>query len=77
MSINETGLKRALGKEKTLNTKLISIRKQRETENKKIIALSKKKTVNISDLTRLERYQKNVVKLDKDITKLMADIQKK
>lgn len=76
MSINESNLKRALGKEKTLNTKLISLRKQRETENKKIIALSKKKTINTSDLTRLERYQKSIVKVDADITKVMADIQK-
>lgn len=74
ISINENNLRRALGKEAGLSKKLITARKKREREAKKINRLNKKRSITTSDIQRLKRYQRNLLKSESEITKISEEI---
>lgn len=76
MSISNTNLNRAVSKDGELSKKLVSVRKNRDGEAKKINRITKKKNITKSDLQRLERYQKSLMKYDNEITNLMEQIRK-
>src|SRR5690554_6280773 len=76
MSINGSNLSRTVRKDGELSKKLISVRKKRDDEAKKINTITKKKNVTRSDLQRLERYQKNLLKYEKEMTELMEKVRK-
>jgi len=76
MSISNTNLNRAVRKDGELSKKLVSVRKNRDGEAKKINRITKKKNITKSDLQRIERYQKNLMKYDNEITDLMEQIRK-
>lgn len=76
MSINETNLRRTIRNDGELSKKLVAARKKRDDEAKKINTITKKRNVMSSDLQRLERYQKNLLKYEKEMTQLMERIRK-
>ena len=76
MSINETNLRRTSNKDIQLQGKLKDARKKRDGVSDKILRVSKKRNMTKSDLQRLGRYNKELVKYEKDITQLIDQIQK-
>ncbi|WP_047980181.1 TIR domain-containing protein [Ornithinibacillus contaminans] len=76
MSINETNLRRTIRNDSELSKKLVAVRKKRDDEAKKINTITKKRNVTSSDLQRLERYQKNLLKYEKEMTQLMERVRK-
>lgn len=76
MTVSESNLKRTIKKDSDLTGKLVSVRKKRDDEAKKIQTLSKKRNLTRSDLQRLERYQKNLLKYEKEMTQIMEQIRK-
>jgi TIR domain len=76
MSINQTSLSRTVRKDGELSKKLVSVRKKRDDEAKKIKTITKKRNVTRSDLQRLERYQNNLMKYEKEMTKLLEQIRR-
>lgn len=76
MTASESNLKRTIKKDSDLSGKLVSVRKKRDDEAKKIQTLSKKRNLTTSDLHKLERYQKNLLKYEKEMTQLMEQIRK-
>jgi len=76
VTVSESNLKRTIKKDSDLTGKLVSVRKKRDDEAKKIQTLSKKRNLTRSDLQRLERYQKNLLKYEKEMTQIMEQIRK-
>ncbi|NKE07619.1 toll/interleukin-1 receptor domain-containing protein [Mesobacillus selenatarsenatis] len=76
MTASESNLKRTIKKDSDLSGKLVSVREKRDDEAKKIQTLSKKRNLTTSDLHKLERYQKNLIKYEKEMTQLMEQIRK-
>lgn len=76
MTASESNLKRTIKKDSDLSGKLISVRKKRNDEAKRIQTLSKKRNLTTSDIHKLERYQKNLLKYEKEMTQLMEQILK-
>ncbi|MED4015771.1 TIR domain-containing protein [Sutcliffiella cohnii] len=76
MTVSETNLKRTIKKDSDLSGKLVSVRTKRDGEAKKIQTLSKKRNLTRSDLQRLDRYQKSLLKYEKEMTQLMEQIRK-
>lgn len=59
MSVNESNLRRVMRKDGELTRRIISIRKKRDLEMKKVERIKKKRNVTNSDIRNLTRYQKN------------------
>lgn len=76
MSVNETGLKRTMVKEAELQQKMLIARKKRDSEATKLQRLSNKKKKTNADLQRLNKHSRDILKYDKDITKLVEDIKR-
>ncbi|MCR8855197.1 TIR domain-containing protein [Lysinibacillus fusiformis] len=76
MSINETNLRRATEKDVQLQSKLLDARKKRDGKVDKIIRLSNKKNKTKADIQRIGRYNKELLKHEKDITQLGDQIRK-
>jgi DNA repair ATPase RecN len=76
MTVSESNLKRTIKKDSDLTGKLVTVRKKRDDEAKKIQNLTKKRNLVKSDLQRLERYQKNLLKYEKEMTQIMEQIRK-
>ncbi|PAD15587.1 toll/interleukin-1 receptor domain-containing protein [Shouchella clausii] len=76
MSINETNLKRTTDKDIELQSKLTDARKKRDRTADKIIKLSNKKSKTKADIQRAGRYNKDLLKHEKNITQLVEQIRK-
>ncbi|MFV0974151.1 toll/interleukin-1 receptor domain-containing protein [Bacillus paranthracis] len=76
MSIHETNLKRTTDKDVQLQSKLTDARKKRDRTADKIIKLSNKKNKTKADIQRAGRYNKDLLKHEKDITQLVEQIRK-
>ncbi|NRK74498.1 hypothetical protein F3B05_26200, partial [Salmonella enterica subsp. enterica serovar Typhi] len=76
MTVSESSLKRTIKKDSDLTGKLVTVRKKRDDEAKKIQTLTKKRNLVKSDLQRLERYQKNLLKYEKEMTQIMEQKRK-
>jgi TIR domain len=76
MSVNETNLKRTTDKDVQLQSKLTDARKKRDRTADKIIKLSNKKSKTKADIQRAGRYNKELLKHEKDITQLVEQIGK-
>lgn len=76
MTVSESNLKRTIKKDSDLSGKLVSIRKKRDDEAKKIQLLSKKRNLTRLDIQKLERIQKSLLKYEKEMTQLMEQIRK-
>lgn len=76
LSIHESNLKRAINKESDLSRKLVLIRRKRDNEAKRVTMISKKRKVSNSDLQRLKRHQSNLLKYEKEMTKLLESTRK-
>lgn len=76
MSINETYLRRTTDKDVRLQSKLTDARKKRDGKADKIIKLANKRNKTKSDIQRIGRYNKELLKHEKDITQLIEQIRK-
>lgn len=76
MTVSESNLKRTIKKDSDLSGKLVSVRKKRDDEAKKIQTLTKKRTLTRLDLQKMERLQKSLLKYEKEMTQLMEQIRK-
>lgn len=76
MSVNESGLKRTITKEEQLQKKLVHVRKKRDDTATKVQRITKKKKMTNGDVQRLGRYNIDLLKWEKEITKLISEIQK-
>ncbi|KIY22540.1 toll/interleukin-1 receptor domain-containing protein [Mesobacillus subterraneus] len=76
MTVSESSLKRTIKKDSDLSGKLVSVRKKRDEEAKKIQTLSKKRNLTRLDLQKLERLQKSLLKYEKEMTQLMEQVRK-
>jgi hypothetical protein len=76
MSINESNLKRTLKKDSELSKKLVAVRKKRDSEAQKIKNITNKRSLSRSDVQRLERHQKSLLKYEQDCTQILNLIRK-
>jgi hypothetical protein len=63
-------------RESDLSGKLVTVRKKRDDEAKKLQTLTKKRNLTKTDLQRLERYQKDLLKYEREMTQIMEQIRK-
>ncbi|MCS5502758.1 toll/interleukin-1 receptor domain-containing protein [Lysinibacillus sp. A4] len=76
MGINETNLKRLTEKDVQLQKKLTDTRKKRNSLADKLIKLSNKRNKTKTDIQKMGKYNKDLLKQDKDITSLVEQIRK-
>ena len=76
MGVNESGLKRTTTKDAQLQNKLIAARKKRDGVADKALRLGKKKKLTSGDVQRLSQHKKDLLKYEKEITKLTDEISK-
>ncbi|MEH7444279.1 TIR domain-containing protein [Bacillus sp. JJ1122] len=76
MTASESNLKRMIKRESDLSGKLVTVRKKRDDEAKKLQTLTKKRNLTKTDLQRLERYQKDLLKYEREMTQIMEQIRK-
>lgn len=76
MGINETNLKRLTEKDIQLQKKLTDARKKRDSLADKLIKLSNKRNKTKMDIQKMGKYNKDLLKQDKDITSLVEQIRK-
>lgn len=76
MGINETNLKRLTDKDIQLQKKLTDARKKRDSQADKLIKLSNKRNKTKMDIQKMGKYNKDLLKQDKDITSLVEQIRK-
>jgi len=76
MGINETNLKRLTEKDVQLQKKLTDARKKRDSLADKLIKLSNKRNKTKMDIQKIGKYNKDLLKQDKDITSLVEQIRK-
>ncbi|MCT6818033.1 MAG: toll/interleukin-1 receptor domain-containing protein [Lysinibacillus fusiformis] len=76
MGINETNLKRLTDKDIQLKKKLTDARKKRDSQADKLIKLSNKRNKTKMDIQKMGKYNKDLLKQDKDITLIVEQIRK-
>ena len=76
MGVNDSGLKRTTTKDAQLQNKLIAARKKRDGVADKTLRLGKKKKLTSGDVQRLSQHKKDLLKYEKEITKLTDEISK-
>lgn len=76
MGINESNLKRLTEKDIQLQKKITDVRKKRDSKADKLIKLSSKRNITKMDIQKMGQYNKELLKLDKDITSLVEQIRK-
>lgn len=76
MGVNESNLKRLTEKDIQLQKKLTDVRKKRDSKADKLIKLSSKRNITKMDIQKMGQYNKELLKLDKDITSLVEQIRK-
>lgn len=76
MSINESNVKRLTDKDIQLQKKIVDMKKKRDSSMDKLQRLSKKRNLTTSDITRMGRLNKEILKYEKDITSLIDQARK-
>lgn len=76
MGVNESGLKRTTTKDNQLKKKLVEVRKKRNNIVDKLQRIVKKKNKTNGDIQKMSQYNRDLLKHEKDITKLIEELRK-
>lgn len=76
MSIIESNLKKYTDRDIRLQKKLKDVRKERDGKADKVLKISKKRNITRADVQRMGRYNKELLKCEKELTDLIEQIRK-